>query len=87
MKVYKNQTIENQTIVLEECFFESCMIRNCEIFYSGGHFEWSNTAFDNCRFHFQGAANMTVKLCQHLGMMKQQQTPPQSVGKSSSGAN
>lgn len=83
MQAIRNQTLENQPFVLEDCYFENCVLRNCDLFFSGGDFEWANTTFDNCRFHWRGAAKSTWMLMRLLGLMKEQ-LPPSNLPKSSS---
>lgn len=71
MQAFKDKTFENQSFVIEEVYFENCVLRNCDLFYSGGDFEWVNASFDNCRFHFRGAAKNTQTLFQSMGLLKQ----------------
>ena len=78
----KNEAIEGQTFTLEEVVFNDCKLKNCHLFYSGGDFEWTNTSFENCVFHFRGAAKNTQIFFRTFGMMKEG-TPPQSVKQSS----
>lgn len=83
MQAIRNQTIENQSFVLEDYFFENCVLRNCDLFFSGGDFEWANTTFDNCRFHWRGPAKSTWMLMRFFGLMKEQ-APSSNLPKSSS---
>lgn len=82
MQAIKQQTLENQSFIIEEVCFINCVLRNCDLFYSGGDFEWINTNFESCRFHWRGAAKNTLALFQAVGLLRQL-TPPQDVKPSS----
>ena len=62
MKIIENAKIENKIFNLEDVVFINCEVSGCDLFYSGGDFEWSNTVFHDCRFHFRGAAANTRTL-------------------------
>jgi hypothetical protein len=78
MTVIENEEIKGQSFVLEEVSFINCKLVNCHLFYSGGEFEWINTTFVDCGFHFRGAAKNTQALFQLFGMLKEGQpsSPP-----------
>lgn len=78
MTVIQDQEITGQSFILEEVSFINCKLNRCHLFYSGGDFEWTNTTFVECGFHFRGAAKNTQSLFQLLGMMREglQITPP-----------
>jgi hypothetical protein len=82
MQIFKDQAFEDRSFVLEEVCFINCVVKNCDFFYSGGDFEWINTTFEACRFHWRGSAKNALALFQALGMLKEQAPPPQ-VTKSS----
>jgi hypothetical protein len=67
LKIIENQKLERGKFVLEEVVFINCEVIECDLFYSGGDFEWTNTTFRSCRFHFRGPAANTRSL---IFMMK-----------------
>jgi len=79
---YENVTLEKQSFVLEECYFVNCVLKECEIFYSGGDADWMNLRFENCRWHWHGAAGKTFQLLVNLGMLKTQGMPLQMTASS-----
>lgn len=82
MQVYQGKTLNNQSFVLEDVVFIECQLTNCDLFFSGGDTEWVNCKFDNCRFHWRGAAKSTIALLQNIGLLPQQPpvpTPPTST--------
>ena len=83
MTKYEGQKLTKATLVVEECFFVNCVLTDCDLFYSGEDLEWTNTSFENCRWHWRGPAGRTVNLMRLLGMMKAQATPPQTPATSS----
>jgi hypothetical protein len=80
MRVHRDKTITNQEFILEEVAFINCILRDCDLFYSGGDFDWQGGQFQNCRFHFRGAAKNTVTLCQQIGMIGKPQIPLPGAG-------
>jgi len=80
---YEGETFEKQAFVVEESFFVNCALKECDLFYSGGDFEWINTSFDHCPWHFRGIALKTIQLMQQIGMLKQPQIPPSFPASSS----
>lgn len=78
METYRNQTFQGKTFILDEVTFLECKLSDCDLYYSGGDFEWVNSHFENCRFHWRGAAKNTVALLQGMGAFQWPQTPPQS---------
>ena len=82
MQVYQRKVFNNQSFILEEVVFIECELKDCDLFFSGGDTEWVNTKFDNCRFHWRGAAKSTFALLQNMGILPQQPpapTPPTST--------
>lgn len=78
MTVIQNQEIEGQSFILEEVSFINCKLTKCHLFYSGGDFEWVNTTFVECGFHFRGSAKNTESLFRSLGLMKAGTSPAPS---------
>ncbi len=76
IKVYQDKTLNNASFILEECVFIACHLKNCDLFFSGGDTEWVNTNFENCRFHWRGAAKSTFALLQNMGILPQQPPAP-----------
>jgi hypothetical protein len=76
MQVYQGKVFNNQSFVLEEVVFVNCELKDCDLFFSGGDSEWINSKFENCRFHWRGAAKSTFALFQVMGILPQQPPPP-----------
>lgn len=76
MNKIDGQKLNKQAFVLEETYFVNCVLRECDLFYSGGDSQWLNTAFENCSFHWLGAAKNTRTLLRLLGMLKEDKKPP-----------
>jgi len=70
MTKYEGKNLKNEVLVLEDCFFINCVLTGCDLFYSGGDLEWVNLRFENCRWHFRGAALKTVQTLHQIGMLK-----------------
>lgn len=84
ISVYEDKTLSDQSFILDEVVFIRCRLKNCDLFYSGGDYEWVDTAMENCRFHWRGAAKNSVALFQQLQLMNQQANkpvPPASAGR------
>jgi hypothetical protein len=78
METYRNENFQGKSFVLEEATFVRCTLTDCDLYYSGGDFEWIETRFDNCRFHWRGPAKNTLAMAQVLGMTGKQ-GPPQNL--------
>ncbi len=69
IKVYEDKTLNDLSFILEHVVFIRCRLKNCDLFYSGGDYEWIDTNFDNCRFHWRGMAKNTFALLQGMGIV------------------
>ncbi len=78
METYRNQNFRGKSLVLEEVAFVNCTLTDCDLYYSGGDFDWVDTRFEGCRFHWRGPAKNMFALSQTLGMI-QAQIPPQGL--------
>ena len=78
METYKNQNFHGKSFILEEVAFVNCKLTDCDLYYSGGDFDWTETQFDGCRFHWRGPAKNMFALAQAIGMIKIQ-APPQNL--------
>ncbi|PYV13361.1 MAG: hypothetical protein DMG21_21230 [Acidobacteria bacterium] len=78
MDTYRNQVFQDRSFNLEEASFVGCTLKNCDLYYSGGDFDWVESRFEACRFHWRGPAKNTVALLQAMGAL-QQQMPPQNL--------
>jgi hypothetical protein len=78
METYRSQNLQGKSLILEEVAFVKCKLIDCDLYYSGGDFDWTETQFENCRFHWRGAAKNMFALAQIMGMVKIQ-TPPQNL--------
>jgi hypothetical protein len=85
MEAIRDQKISGQSFVVDNVVFINCHLTDCDFFYSGGDFEWTNSTFDGCRFHWRGPARNTLALLQALGLLKppikEQQQIPLTAGK------
>ena len=75
METFKNENFQGKSFHLDDVVFMNCKLTDCDLYYSGGDFEWVSSNFDNCRFHWRGAAKNTLALLQAMGMLKTP-TPP-----------
>jgi hypothetical protein len=75
MTKYEGQKFTKGAFVMEDCFFVNCIFIDCDLFYSGGDAEWVNLKFENCRWHWRGPAEKTVRLLTGIGLLKGQPTP------------
>jgi hypothetical protein len=78
METYRNQTLQGKSLILEEVAFIKCELIDCDLYYSGGDFDWIETRFEGCRFHWRGPAKNMFALAQTIGMITTQ-VPPQDV--------
>ena len=78
METYRNQNFQGKSFILDEVTFLECKLSDCDLYYSGGDFEWVNSNFENCRFHWRGPAKNMLALLQLIGALKPPQMPPQS---------
>ena len=76
IEVFQDKTLTDQSFILDEVVFIRCSLKNCDLFFSGGDTEWVNTNFENCRFHWRGAAKSTFALLQNMGLIPQQPAAP-----------
>ncbi len=79
MDTYRNQTFQGKSFILENVAFLKCKLSDCDLYYSGGDFEWAETSFESCRFHWRGPAKNTLALLQTMGMLPTP-TPPKNLG-------
>lgn len=80
METYRNQNFQGKGFILEEVAFVKCKLIDCDLYYSGGDFDWLDSRFEACRFHWRGPAKNTITLLQGMGALQWPQTPPQSSG-------
>jgi hypothetical protein len=78
METYRNQNFQGKNFILEDVAFLKCKLTDCDVYYSGGDFDWTETLFENCRFHWRGPAKNTVALLQAVGMIPMP-TPPKNL--------
>jgi hypothetical protein len=69
MQSFKGQNFESRVFDMDETVFFNCKLKDCDLYYSGGDFEWTQTSFENCRWHWRGAAKNMVILAQLIGMI------------------
>ncbi len=79
METYRKENFQGKSFILEEVVFMECKLTDCDLFYSGGDSEWVNCQFENCRFHWRGAAKNTIALAQLMGILKTPAPPPNLV--------
>lgn len=75
METFRNENFQGKSFHLDDVVFMNCKLTDCDLYYSGGDFEWVNSNFENCRFHWRGAAKNTLALAQTVGILKTP-TPP-----------
>ena len=78
METYRKQNFQGKSFILDEAIFLECKLTDCDLYYSGGDFEWVNSNFENCRFHWRGPAKNMLALLQVIGALKPPQMPPRS---------
>jgi hypothetical protein len=76
METFRNENFQGKSFHLDDVVFMNCKLTDCDLYYSGGDFEWVNSNFENCRFHWRGAAKNTLALAQAIGMLKTTTPPP-----------
>lgn len=86
METFREQKFAGRSFVLDDVVFVGCELRDCDLYFSGGNFEWVNTNFEACRFHWRGPAKNTLDLLHAIGLLKAQpqgqpQIPATSAGK------
>jgi hypothetical protein len=79
MQSFKGQHFDGRVFDLDETVFFGCKLTNCDLYYSGGDFEWTETSFENCRWHWRGAAKNALILAQLIGMIPQQAPAPPAI--------
>jgi hypothetical protein len=72
METFRNQTFQGKSFVIEDVAFVNCRLTDCDLYYSGGDFDWMNSHFENCRFHWRGPAKNSLALFQSIGMISGQ---------------
>lgn len=85
METMRDQQFTGRTFVLDETVFINCRLKDCDLFFAGGDFEWVNTNFESCRFHWRGPASSTVRLLHTLGLLKPPDQQTQLVPATTSG--
>ncbi len=83
MRIIKDQTIENDALDFDDTCFVNCTVKNSEIIYSGKHYAYRNSTFENCRLSLLGAAQSTQSFLRDFGQLKEGETPPEAKSKSS----
>ena len=79
VKVYQDKTLNDQAFLLDEVVFIRCKLKDCDVFYAGGDFEWAETSFENCRFHWRGPAKNMLQLLVCMGLLKQPNMAPAAI--------
>jgi hypothetical protein len=77
METIRDQKFAGRSFVIDETVFINCQLTDCDLYYEGGDFDWANTSFNACRFHWRGAAKRTADLLRLIGALKEQ---PQAEG-------
>ena len=81
MTVLTGKTFHGENFELEEVVFIDCKLKNCHLFYSGGDYEWANSTFESCHFHFRGPAKKTQELFQQIGLLQTTGQQPAQTAK------
>jgi hypothetical protein len=76
METFRNENFQGKSFHLDDVVFINCKLTDCDLYYSGGDFEWVSSNFDNCRFHWRGAAKNAMALAAAIGMLKTATPPP-----------
>ena len=87
IRIYEDKNLSDQSFILDDVVFIRCHLKNCDLFYSGGDCEWTETNFENCRFHWRGAAKNSFALFQMLQLMTQQASIPKPPSSTAGKAN
>ena len=77
--VHNTENLTHSFYRVEEHIFINCKLTNCRLFYDGGPFEFVNANFENCEWTFRESAWFTVRFLETIGMLKEQQSPPQTI--------
>jgi hypothetical protein len=79
METIRDQKFAARSFVIDETVFINCQLTDCDLYYEGGDFDWANTGFDACRFHWRGVAKKTVDILRLIGALKEQSQAPAQI--------